>query len=627
MISLFLRVTPFCWEADTVFSVSVQRILTVAIFLTAVLPIHQSRAQSMGGEYDFTPRIRSYLQRPVSETDKYVEDVSVPQFNQEGMRAQMGRELLPEESLYNLSGVPLVLIDRTVDSDKYIVGAGDLVNIYLWGELDKEYSLNVSPEGFVLIPTVGPVQVADITLTEARERIMESVRDKYHGIEVTIYLLQPRQFRVYISGLVENPGMYSANAMLRVSDLLRPVIVLDEEETDARLRMQTQTPTVYDRQRGGLFMRSEYMTRGEKKGSSKRGIWIERGDQKIPVDLLRFEKLGDLDNNPYVTGGDHIHVPQYNGDIYIGGEVNASGIFEYMKGDTIADLVTFGGGLTTLADTSTAMLVRFSPDGLALENNVIDLYDAIIHNPNDPKYLLMESDRLFVQTKYQYKVLANVRLDGQFVFPGEYAVIPHKTSLSEIVESAGGFTEIANLDEARIVRPVTSAMRDLEYERLRRMLVADMSDDEYEYFKHVSRVQEGTVSIDFVKLFRDRDMNYDIMLEDGDQIFVPMKRDLVNVLGAVEEPGYVRVSPGQTYDYYIKLAGGFNWNAKQRSLRIVKAKTGQRLRPSKNTIIEGGDTIHVPEKKPIDYWQVFLSGTQLFANMATLIIIARNLTQ
>jgi len=200
------------------------------------------------------------------------------------------------------------------------------------------------------------------------------------------------------------------------------------------------------------------------------------------------------------------------------------------------------------------------------------------------------------------------------------------TKLSDIINLAGYFTDQANLEEARIIRPVTSSMRDLEYERLRLMMVSDMTPDEYEYFKDRSRVSEGTISIDFVRLFMEHDALYDIVLEDGDQIFVPLKRELVNILGAVESPGYIKSKDDASLDYYIQLAGGYNWNAKKRSVRIIKAGTGQRLKPSKTTKIEGGDTIHIPEKRPINYWQSFLQGTQLFANMATLIIIARSLT-
>lgn len=598
------------------FGIKIFLLSCLFIFLS-VSPIAAQRSME---DYEFTPRIRSYLQRPVGETEKYIDDVAVPSVTDEVTRER--REILPEERLLEIPEVSEILIDKKIDPELYIVGPGDLINVYLWGELDQEFPLRVSPEGYVIIPTVEPIMIADHSLAEAREMIKQKVSRKYKDIDVTVYLVEPRRFRVYISGVIENPGMFSAHSLLRASDLLADVVRIERR---AELRMLSRSP--FQSERGGLFERSDVLTRGEKKGSSKRSIVLCRGDKEINIDLLRFEKLGDLDANPYVSGGDHIKIPQYMGDLYVTGEVNDRGIFEYKPGDRIVDLVNFSGGLTAVADTSKATLWRFIPEGDDLVNITIDLYDAMYNNPDAPEYLLEESDRLYVQTKYNYKVLENITVDGQVIFPGEYPLIPHVTKLTDIIKMASGFTEFANLEEARIIRPVSSATRDIEYARLRRMLVADMTDEEYEFFKHRSRTVEGLIAINFVKLFRENDLSYDIFLEDGDHIFIPLKRELVNVLGAVAEPGYVKVEAGQNLDYYINLTGGYNWNAKVGGIRVIKAQTGQRLRPEKKILIEGGDTIHIPEKKPVEYWQLFLEGTQLFANMATLIIIARSLTK
>ncbi len=575
-------------------------------------------------EYDASPRIRSYMQRPVSETEKYVSDVSVPSFSMGQDRGGPGQDILSNQQLIDLPEGSEILIDRKIDPETYIVGPGDLINVYLWGELDKELPARVSPEGYVVIPTVGECSVADLSLKEAREIIREKIHSKYKGIDVSIYLLEPRRFRVFITGVLENASMYSAHSLLRVSDLLGDVITRDEaEETSIRM----SSAESYERARAGLFTRRQFYTIGEKRGSSKRAIYIERNGKRLEVDLLKFEKMGEIDYNPYVSGGDHIHVPPYLGDIAISGEVNDEGIYEYKSGDTVSDLLAFGGGLTAVADTSNAVLVRFGDDGDSLINIPIDLYDATYNNPDDPKYLLKESDRLFVQTKFNYKVLANVTLEGQVVFPGDYAIIPQKTRLTDIIEMAGGFTDNANLKEARVIRSETSSLRDLEYERLEQMLPSEMTEEEYEYFKFKSRVTTGQISIDFEKLFIEGDKSFDMVLDDEDNIFIPFKRDLVNVLGAVQESGYIGFEDGQNAQFYITQAGGFSWNAKSRGVRIIKAKTGQRLRPSKRVRIEGGDTILVPEKQPIDWWQRIQDGMQVFANVATIIIIAERISE
>ena len=581
-------------------------------------------AQPMGDEYDFAPRIRSYLQRPVSETEKYVEDVSAPSLSADEMSRQMS-DLLPERNLMEMPEYMQVLIDKKIDPEKYIVGPGDVIGVYFWGELDVEYTSKVNPEGLLIIPTVGPANVADLTLAAAKDEFRRVASQKYKDLEMSVYLINPRRFRVYISGVVDNPGMYSANSLLRVSDLLYETQSGQMRADLSQMQMRQQLPLYNDK--AGLYLRSERIANDQKRGSSKRLITITRDGEDIPVDLLIFEKTGDLDANPYVSGGDEIVIPPYNGDIMISGEVNDEGIYEFKPGDTLKDLVMFGGGLTALADTASSTLARFTPAGDQLQYIPVDLYDALMSNPDDPRFVLQESDRLFVNTKYNYKVLANVTVDGQVKFPGQFALIPNVTKLTDIIRMAGGFTEYANLEDARIIRQTTSATRDPEFERLQRTDPIAMTEEEYEYFRLRSRTPEGLIAIDFVKLFRDNDLSHDIYLEPDDDIFIPIRRDLVNVIGSVMEPGFIGWEANQPASFYIEKAGGYNWDARKRSVRIIKAKTRQRLRPGADVIIEGGDIVLIPEKQPVDWWQFFQDSTTVFANMATLVILASTLSK
>ncbi|MFC1692257.1 SLBB domain-containing protein [Candidatus Latescibacterota bacterium] len=584
------------------------------------------------GEYEQLPRIRSYLQRPAVESGRYTQDLRIPSVTTEEELPQRGVGKLPEMLPFEIPEYSQILIDKKIDPETYIIGPGDLLSIYFWGELDQQYTPRVTPEGYVVIPTVGRTLVSDYTLKEAEQLIKKAVNEKYKDLDITINLLLPRRLRCSISGVVENPGMYEAHSLTRVSDLLVELVPIEVQEQMLSYRQSGSQQTTemfqptdfFEGKKAGLIVRSqapEY--RRVKKGSSKRAIIISRNNEEIPVDLLRFEKMGDLDANPYVSGGDNIIIQPYIGDIYISGEVNSEGTYEFKPGDRIYDMVAFGGGLTSLADTANATLVRFKSDGLDIENKLIDLYDALLSNPDDPDYLLKESDRLFINTKYDYKVIANVSIEGEVKFPGEYAITPDVTRLSEFIAMAGGFTDRANLEESSIRKPYTSAMRDLEYERLRRMTREEMSDEEYEYYKMRSRTYENIITIDFIKLFEQNDESQDIFLESNDRIIIPMKRELINVLGAVQEPGYVRIQEGENINYYINSAGGFNWNAKTRAVRVIKAKTGQHFKPG-NVSIEGGDTILIPEKKPIDYWELFMNSVAVVADVATVIIVVES---
>jgi polysaccharide export outer membrane protein len=63
---------------------------------------------------------------------------------------------------------------------------------------------------------------------------------------------------------------------------------------------------------------------------------------------------------------------------------------------------------------------------------------------------------------------------------------------------------------------------------------------------------------------------YNILLEDGDQIFIPKKPAEVLVFGEVYNPSALVYQPGMTVEDYIKQAGGFTKNADIKDIFIIK---------------------------------------------------------
>ncbi|MDP2981959.1 MAG: SLBB domain-containing protein [Candidatus Latescibacter sp.] len=589
-------------------SFSIKRFLVfllvmMCVFINAPFSPCQSFDQMI--DYSNLPGLRTMANQPVNpQAGMEVGDVNVPSIIPEEKKEQLlpGEQPAPE-------ALPVFFDMNKIDPDKYIIGADDLLNLYLWGELDMQFRLTVSPEGTVNIRTVGSVEVADHTLAESKELIKKFVSKKYSGIDISVTLVRPRYFRLYVSGVVSRAGAVVSHPIQRVSDVVeRAGLNIMEIQNVVLTRQQEQ----------------EYEP-SLRRESSQRSIVVHRGDKDIPVDLQRFRKFGDLEANPYVSAGDRIEVPPYIGSTFIYGNVNNPGRYEFKPGDRVLDLVKFGSGITSVADTARATLVRFDGKGKDLINIDINLYDALYLNPDDPKYLIHESDRLSVWKKFDYKTIADVILGGEVRYPGVYPITENQTTLTDIITMAGGFTVNANLDEARIIRRSSTTAQDLEYQRLRTMAVADMTPQEYDFFKSLSRSRPGEISIDFVKLFTGNDLSNDIFLVNRDVITIPANRDLVRVTGAVQQPGYIKWEQKSDVNFYIGKAGGYNFNADISKSRIIKAKTGQYFKLSKNIPLEAGDTIHVPETKPFATWNAVKDAATFLANAATIVILAKQL--
>jgi protein involved in polysaccharide export with SLBB domain len=92
----------------------------------------------------------------------------------------------------------------------------------------------------------------------------------------------------------------------------------------------------------------------------------------------------------------------------------------------------------------------------------------------------------------------------------------------------------------------------------------------------------------------------------------------------VNRPGLVKWVPGKNVEYYIEKAGGFSWNARKGKIRLIKAQTSKWIKPKKNTPVEIGDTIFVPEKTEIDYWEMWKDILLIVSQIATIILVVQS---
>ena len=479
-------------------------------------------------------------------------------------------------------------LEQAVDPKEYIIGPGDVLSIVLWDEFQTTYNLRVTPEGEILIPRVGSLPVSGKALEEVKSEVKEEVLKKYRNIEVTVSLLNLRKFKVSVTGAVVNPGVYSAYANERVSEII---------------------------QRAGKGLSN----------STTRNIILNRNDgSQKKIDILKFLKTGNNEKNPYVLDGDIIYVPLKDTAMYYGiyGAVKDPGEYEYSADDSLLDLISLAGGLEPDADLSTTEIVRFDSDNKNTRVFKEDLTSFITPENREKNIPLFPGDRVFIRSLPDFKEKKQVEIRGEVLLPGVYAIEEGKTNLTDLVNFAGGFTNEASLAEAEMIRSGNPQVIDLEYERLKKMLVADMKDYEYEYFKTKSREKSGRVSVDFLKLFKGKDQKEDILLKDGDQVFVPKKSLVIKVSGNVISPGLLTYEPGKDYSYYIERAGGYAWRASTGSVKLIKGTTGEWRKPS--GVIEPGDIIWVPEKPERHAWNTFKDILAVVSSAATIYLVVYN---
>lgn len=516
-------------------------------------------------------------------------------------------------------------LDRPVDPHAYILGPGDVLSVVIISTTEFHYQVAVDVEGQAIIPNLGGIPVSGLSLADAREKIVQAIRTRYLGKEIYVGLQKLRTFRVAVTGAVEKPGLVTVNAVQRVSDaifqaggLKKKLSVMSQTQ-----EVQVETPS-----------RSEYsvqtsQTRADallhQADASMRNIQIRRGQAAIRADLIKFQLTGDVDANPYVSNGDIIFVPTRENDvaqISIRGAVKADADFEYAPGDRVCDLLKMAHGFTADADTTFMEVVRFTDAGSTAKTIHLDMSDR-----TNFKFPLFPDDRLYVRSLPKFHEESNIEIVGEVKYPGNYAIGLKETHLTEMIVKAGGFTSEASLKNAYVIRRADEDLRDPEFERLKKMNIAEMTQSEREYFKIKSRERIGGMGVDFVALFDGKDKTQDVLLRDRDLIVIPALEQTIKITGQVINPGLYVYKPGMTLAYYLSEAGGYNWNARTSKVRVIKNKTGEWMDPNDNTIIEVGDTIFIPEKPERDWWFIAKDLITVAAQMATIYLVVDRSTR
>ncbi len=503
-----------------------------------------------------------------------------------------------------------VPMDAPLDPAEYYVGPGDGLSLNVWSSSPADYQLTVTPEAILLIPSVGAVSVRDLTLEQARKKVIPLAQKKFPNSEITLTLTSPRKVSVKISGQVMNEGILDMSSVQRVSHFIEAANVLPSTQL-TRDFYYTDVPWL-------------------RRNASQRNISLHRQDGTIrKVDLVKFAVTGKSQFNPYLREGDIVYVPlRLVGDNNVGvlGAFLGPENVEFADGDSLTDLVLIGNGLKPEADPEHAFLARASANG-GMDTVAVDL--KAIMEGRAPNIAVRPGDRLFVPEHPSKAEGDYVVVEGEVASPGRYPISPNRTYVRDIIRLAGGFTPYANRSACTITRGrafISDLPAEIRLEEMRSMRTTWLvPEDSLYYFTDTAlRLRGEAVSVDFHKLFVGGDTTCDVTLRHFDKIVVPRLTGSVYVFGQVLQPGHIKYASGEGYRYYIDKANGYTDDARPGDVRVIKAGSKLWLSPGE-TEVEDGDMIWVPK----DYhypFAYFLTATAQIAaiigTVATIIILA-----
>ena len=332
--------------------------------------------------------------------------------------------------------------------------------------------------------------------------------------------------------------------------------------------------------------------------------------------------------------------------VRIHGEVNYPGIYEYAENMTIEDFVLQAGGLTSYASIIKVDVFRriYDAKATAEQDTITDNYSFSLKDgfviDGEPGFILQPFDEVHVRKSPVNSVTKNVTVEGAVNFAGDYAMYSRNYRLSDLVKAAGGLSESAFPEGARLYRKMTDEERSqresvMKLSQIQLYEESMNSESEYDITLADSlmnlKLELGdvyAVAINLETAINEPGGSEDIVLRENDVLTVPQYTSTIKVSGEVRYPITLNYKKGENLSYYIKRAGGYTDRAKKSGVYAIYMNGGvSEVSKRSSGDIKPGCEIVVPSKsavKKMSTAEIIAIGSST-ASIATMIVTLVNL--
>ena len=394
-----------------------------------------------------------------------------------------------------------------VPSD-YVIGAGDELDVQLYGTKNATLRLVVARDGHVNFPELGPINVGGLTFPNAQALLQSRVDRQMVGVHASVTMGETRSIRVFVLGDAKEPGSYAISGLGTITSAL-------------------------------------FAAGGVRPIGSLRKIELKRRSTLVRrLDLYDMLIRGDTTDDAKLLPGDVIFIPPIGPTVTVDGEVHRPAIYEIRNETSVADVVQLAGGLTPEADTSKVALTRIDS---ALHRVVlqVDLSGSAARTQE-----VHNGDTLRV-ARLRPTLDAGILVQGYVYTPGAF---PYRGGmrLSDVLRSVDDLKPNADLHYILI-------RRELPPDRRISVLSADLA----------AALNAPDSSANVGLMARDRITVFDLQ-SSRDRVIQPLLDDLklqsniaqpdevVRIDGRANVPGDYPLETGMTVRDLIRAGGGLS---------------------------------------------------------------------
>lgn len=313
-------------------------------------------------------------------------------------------------------------LDGPVDAG-YRIGPGDQLGLILTGEVEQAHTLNVSRRGTIVIPDVGELSVANLTLGELENLLYVRLGRVYSGVRrgagatsfFSVNVTQLRSNQVFVTGDVMRPGSYRVTS-------------------------------------AGTAFTALYAAGGPTDRGSLRRIEVRRGGALVSsLDVYDYLLRGDASRDVRLQQGDVVHVPMHGPRVRIDGAVARPATYESKEGEGLSQVVEAAGGLLATADGRRLVIERVLPladRSAGRARAVLDI--PLATDGTAPAFAVADGDLVRVP-RIADRIRDRITISGHVWTPGPQGLTPGLT-LDEALRRAGGLQPDAYLGAVHVSR-------------------------------------------------------------------------------------------------------------------------------------------------------------------------------
>ena len=317
------------------------------------------------------------------------------------------------------------------------------------------------------------------------------------------------------------------------------------------------------------------------------------------------------------------------GYIQVHGEVAKPGQFVYAANTTLEDIIMQAGGLLESASSVRVDVSRRVKNANSIEETdtlgytyTFSLKDGFVID-GESNFILEPYDQVYVRRSPGYQEQQHVQVGGRVLFTGNYALSSMNERISEVIRKAGGVSKNAYVKGARLSRVIS------QEDRMRMEATLDALNNTKDSID-VSKLDFGNryyIGINLEDALANPGSDADIVLKEGDVIYVPEYQNTVKISGNVLYPNTVTYKEGMRVKDYVKMAGGYGFEAKKSKVFIVYMNgTVAKAKKRSSRIVEPGCEIIIPQKrKGQNNLQEILGIATTSASIATMLATIGNI--